>query len=132
MELRVEEGILLANVEIEFQGKKLKLNNVIVDTGCSDTIFDTDVMAQIGLYIDYVNGIPTTMYGVGGKGEVCNQQLVSDLSIDGQILNQFPLQLGITQDLYGFDGFIGLDFMMETNMVVDFSELEVSYKKGEV
>ena len=45
-------------------------------------------------------------------------------------LNQFPLQLGITQDIYGFDGFIGLDFMVATGMIVDFSDLVVSYKNG--
>ncbi|MFA9560358.1 hypothetical protein ACERII_23860 [Evansella sp. AB-rgal1] len=66
--------------------------------------------------------------GVGDKGEVCNQQLVTNLFVDGQ-LNKFPLQLGITQDIYVFDGFIGLDFMIETNMVIDFSKLEVNYKE---
>ncbi|MDC3425151.1 aspartyl protease family protein [Aquibacillus sp. 3ASR75-11] len=121
MELRVEDGLLIAKMGIEYQGKKLTLNNVLVDTGCSDSIFDTDLLAEIGLYVDYVNGMPTTMYGIGGKGEVCNQQIVNDLSIGGRVLNQFPLQLGITKDSYGFDGFIGLDFMMETNMVIDFS-----------
>ncbi|WP_100012885.1 hypothetical protein [Lentibacillus sediminis] len=130
MELRIEKGILLAKVALEFHGEELLLNNVIVDTGSSDTIFDTDLLAEIGLFVDYVNGIPTVMYGVGGKGEVCNQQLVSELYVDGQSLNQFPLQLGMTQDIYGFDGFIGLDFMMKTNMVVDFAELAVIYKEG--
>lgn len=51
-------------------------------------------MAAIGLHVDYINGVPTTMYGIGWKGEVCNQQLVNDLFISGQVLNQFPLQLG--------------------------------------
>lgn len=127
MELRVEGGLLLAKVILEYKGEKLQLDNVLVDTGCSDTIFDTDLLAKIGLYVDYINGVPTTMYGIGGKGEVCNQQIVSDLYIDGQVLNQFPLQLGITQDIYGFDGFIGLDFMIKANMIVDFSQLVVSY-----
>lgn len=130
MELRVEDGLLLAKVVLEYQDGKIQLNNVLVDTGCSDTIFDTDLLSKIGLYIDYVNGIPTTMYGIGGKGELCNQQKVNDLYVDGQILNQFPLQLGITQDIYGFDGFIGLDFMVATGMIVDFSDLVVSYKNG--
>jgi hypothetical protein len=113
---------------IVYKGEKLQLNNVLVDTGCSDTIFDTDLMSKIGLYVDYVNGIPTKMYGVGGTGEVCNQQKVDGLLVDGQELDQFPLQLGITLDIYGFDGFIGLDFMMGMNMLIDFSTLGVSYK----
>ncbi|WP_407271666.1 aspartyl protease family protein [Radiobacillus sp. PE A8.2] len=128
MKLRVENGLLIAKVDLEYQEKKITLNNVIVDTGCSDSIFDTDLLAEIGLFVDYVNGMPTTMYGIGGKGEVCNQQIVNGLSIGGRVLNQFPLQLGITKDLYGFDGFIGLDFMLETKMNIDFSFLGVSYK----
>ncbi|MFD1738704.1 hypothetical protein ACFSCX_19495 [Bacillus salitolerans] len=89
MELRVEDGLLLDKVTLEYQGKKLQLDNVLVDTGCSDSIFDTDLLAKIGLNVDYINGVPTTMYGVGGKGEVCNQQIVTDFYIDGQALNHF-------------------------------------------
>ncbi|MGG0719037.1 hypothetical protein ABE096_15790 [Robertmurraya massiliosenegalensis] len=128
MELRVENGLLLAKLVLEYKGTRLELDNVLVDTGCSVTIFDTDLMAEIDIYIDYINGIPITMYGIGGKGEVCNQQIVNDLFIDGQLLNNFPLQLGITKDSYGFDGFIGLDFMLEINMIMDFSSLGISYK----
>lgn len=32
---------------------------------CSDTIFDTELMSKIGLYVNYVNGLPTIMYGIG-------------------------------------------------------------------
>lgn len=96
MELRVEVGLLLAKVVLEYNGEKLQLDNVLIDTGCSDTIFNTDLMEQIGLYIDYNDGITTTMKNTR---------------------------------FYGSDDFIGLDFMIETNMIMDFSTLGISYIK---
>lgn len=103
---------------------------MLVDTGCSITIFDTDLMSEIGILIDFINGIPTIMYGVGGRGEICNQQKVSRLIIDGQLLNDFTLQLGMIQDMYGFDGLLGLDFMLKTSLLLDFDLLQTKYKKS--
>lgn len=127
MIIRVDNGLPLATAELVFQGRKIILDNVLIDIGCAVTIFDTDVMAEIGVTIDFVNGIPTTMYGVGGKGEVCNQQKVSGLYIDGQLLNDFHLQLGMVQDMYGFDGLLGIDFMLETGILLDFKNLTTDY-----
>lgn len=67
------------------------------------------------------------MYGVGGKGEICYQQKINGLKIDGQTLNDFILQLGMVQDMYEFDGLIGLDFMLETGLILDFHNLKSSY-----
>ena len=127
MIIRIEDGLPLASVELAYNDRKIILHNVLIDTGCAVTIFDTDVIAEIGVHIDFAKGIPTTMYGVGGKGEVCYQQEVSGLSIDNQFLNDFNIQLGTVQDMYGFDGLIGIDFMVETRLVLDFHTLETKY-----
>lgn len=128
MNIRIEDGLPIATIELESHGEKIMLQNVLVDTGCAVTIIDTDLLAEIGIIIDFKNGIPTTMYGVGGKGEVCYQQKVTGLSIDGQQLNNFELQFGMIQDMYGFDGLIGIDFMLETGLSIDFSALKVEYQ----
>jgi hypothetical protein len=128
MKIRVENGLPIASLELVFGDNIKTFENVLVDTGCAVTIFDTDLMADIGIVIDFVYGIPTTMYGVGGKGEFCNQQKVSGLYIDNQLLNEFSLQLGMVQDMYGFDGLIGLNYMLKTGFKIDFSTLTTSYK----
>jgi hypothetical protein len=127
MKIRIEDGLPLATFELVYFDKKIVLQDVLIDTGCSVSIFDTDLMAEIGVIIDFAKGISTTMYGVGGKGEVCSQQKVSDLYIDGQPLNDFNLQLGMVKDMYGFDGLIGIDFMLETGLLLDFHSLITTY-----
>jgi hypothetical protein len=127
MKIRIEDGLPLATVELVYFDKKIVLQDVLIDTECSVTIFDTDILAEIGVVIDFAKGIPTTMYGVGGKGEVCSQQKVSELYIDGQPLYDFNLQLGMVKDMYGFDGLIGIDFMLETGILLDFHSLKTTY-----
>lgn len=83
MKIRIEDGLPLATVELVYFDKKFEFQDVLIDTGCSVTIFDTDLMAEMGVIIDFAKGIPTTMYGVGGKGEVSIQQNVGELYIDG-------------------------------------------------
>jgi hypothetical protein len=44
------------------------------------------------------------MYGVGGYSELCYEQKVNNITIDGQKLPSFWLQLGMIKEIYGFDG----------------------------
>ncbi|SET22391.1 Aspartyl protease [Oceanobacillus limi] len=130
MKIRVEKGLPIAELRIDYGKKSMIFNNVLIDTGCAVTIFDTDMMAKIGLIIDFSHGRPRRMYGVGGKGEVCIEQKVNGLSIDHQRLDDFNLQLGMVQEMYGFDGLVGLDFMLKTGMNIDFKSLKVNYKNN--
>jgi hypothetical protein len=68
------------------------------------------------------------MYGVGGYSELCYEQKVNNITIDGQKLSSFLLQLGMIKEIYGFDGILGIDFMIRTGMIIDFKNFSVKYK----
>lgn len=110
------------------RGKGIFLTNVLLDTGCATTIFDTDVLAQIGIVLDVIYGKTRRMYGVGGYSELCYEQEMDHMIIDGQELTSFSLQLGMTRELYGFDGILGIDFMVRTGMVIYFKDFMVKYE----
>jgi hypothetical protein len=76
----------------------------------------------VGLIIDRKNGRPRRMYGVGGESELCYEQTVTDLEIDHFLLDSFQLQLGMTKDTYGFNGILGVDFMLESELIIDFKD----------
>lgn len=104
----------------------MTLNGVLLDTGCSTTIFDTDEVETIGLTIDRINGRPRRMYGVGGESELCYEQNVTDIKINSHHFDSFPIQLGITKETYGFNGILGIDFMIESCSIIDFKEMIVN------
>ncbi|RBW68587.1 hypothetical protein [Bacillus taeanensis] len=127
MKIRLENGLPIAELEITHNGKTIVLENVLLDTGCAATIFDTDLLAEIDVELDIINGKSKRMYGVGGYSELCYEQNVKNVEIDGQKLDLFLMQLGMTKDLYDFDGILGIDFMLKTGMMIDFKELVIKY-----
>lgn len=118
----------IVSVLLTFKGRKIRLDDVLLDTGCSTTIFDTDEVEEVGLIIDRKNGKPRRMYGVGGESKLCYEQIVKELQIDHFALDSFLIQLGITKETYGFNGILGVDFMIKTGLIVDFNEKKAYWK----
>ena len=127
MNIRIENGLPIVSVEIKCGEKTALLTDVLLDTGCATTIFDTDALAQIGIELDIINGRTKRMYGVGGYSEICYEQIVNNVIIDGKELASFLLQLGMTKEIYGFDGILGVDFMERTGMIINFKNFIIKY-----
>lgn len=127
MKISINNGLPIVSLTVSYEEKSIYLKNVLFDTGCAATVFDTDIMASIGLQIDFINGTAKRMYGIGGTSEACYEQLVPDLRIDGIHFNTFKLQLGSIQEPYGFEGILGIDYMQQTGLKVDFEEMIINY-----
>lgn len=128
MKIQMHEGLPLVSISLGFKGNTVLLENVLLDTGCSTTIFDTEEVEVVGLIIDRQNGRPKRMYGVGGESELCYEQTIFDLEIDYYKMDSFQLQLGITKETYGFNGILGVDFMTKANLIIDFKCMKVTIK----
>lgn len=124
MKFHMEDRLPLVSVEIEFKGNKKTFNNVLLDTGCSSTILDTDLCEEIGFLLDLENAVTRKMYGIGGT-EICIEQKVSDMKINHFQLSDFAIQLGDVTEMHGFDGIIGSDFFLANKLVLDFENMEV-------
>ncbi|WP_411344195.1 hypothetical protein ACE3MZ_21865 [Paenibacillus sp. WLX1005] len=125
MNINMINGLPVVSLKLTYGENVHVLERVLLDTGCSTTIFDTDAVQPIGLYIDFIQGQSVRMYGVGGQSELCYQQPVSGLYIDDLKLEEFTIQLGITRDTYGFDAILGVDILLHYGMVIDFKNLKV-------
>jgi hypothetical protein len=127
MELRIENGLPIVSFSLIYQEQTINMSNVLFDKGCASTIFDTDLVANIRLYLDMINGTAKRMYGVGGASELCYEQIVEGLQIGTIFLPSFKLQLGMTREPYGFDGILGIDFMTAVGLKVDFKKMNIEF-----
>ena len=125
MNIHLVKGLPIISFPLTYNSQTILLTNVLLDTGCSTTIFDTDIVDQIGLEIDFINGRAVRMFGVGGQSELCYQQEVSNLLIDTLSLQNFNIQLGITKESYGFEAILGIDIMIHFGFIIDFVDLQV-------
>ncbi|TBL80099.1 hypothetical protein [Paenibacillus thalictri] len=61
-----KDGLLITSIEILFRGNSIVIENVVIDTGASETILSPDVVEEIGIFAeldDYIH----SFYGVGGS-----------------------------------------------------------------
>jgi hypothetical protein len=52
VKLRLLYGLPIVDIDVIFDGRKLHIKNVLLDTGSAGTIFDADVVSEIGV-MDY-------------------------------------------------------------------------------
>lgn len=54
MKLQLQYGLpIVSLIEAQYD-KSIVLHNVLFDTGCAATVFDTDALAAIGIHIDFI------------------------------------------------------------------------------
>ena len=128
MDLRIENGLLLLTCPLRYGGRETILQNVLLDTGCSISVFDIELMECIGLHPDPKSARIVKMYGVGGHSECCLEQQVQNLIIGDTECKHFPIQLGPILSDYGFDAILGNDFLMASGMTIDLGNLAICEK----
>lgn len=127
MRIQIQNGLPIVTMSLKHHQKSIHLTNVLFDTGCAATVFDTDLLSRIGIRIDFMNGKAKRMYGIGGTSEICYEQIIPNLKNDTIQFTSFPIQLGSIQEPYGFDGILGIDFMLRAKLKADFESLQIFY-----
>jgi hypothetical protein len=117
MIINTKSGLAIASLPIRYNGKSIILKDVLLDTGCAVTIFDTDAVEPLGLIPDRKKARLVRMTGIGGKSDYCIQQKTDKLALDGFIFYQFPHQLGSIREPYGFNAILGIDVLMASGWI---------------
>ncbi|MGO1712362.1 MAG: aspartyl protease family protein, partial [Senegalia sp. (in: firmicutes)] len=63
--LEYKYGLPFCEITIEYEGKLMTLDNILIDTGSGGTIFKMDMVDNIGITIEKEDTIET-ISGVGG------------------------------------------------------------------
>ena len=108
------------------RGRKLDLENVLLDTGSASTIFSADRLLDIDLRCEPTD-ILNRIRGVGGTefvfSKTIDQLVLGDLNV-----SNFEIEVGAMD--YGFrfelDGIVGMDFLKQVGAVIDLQQCLVT------
>ena len=117
----------LAFVEVTpyANGKSLKLPHVLLDTGSGGTVFRADDLETMGVLPD-PDGIVQTMGGIGAGAETVLETHIDGIEVGELRADQLLIQMGELEYQRDMDGIIGLDFLLQTNAVIDFHALTIT------
>lgn len=127
MQLRLQEGLLYVDAEIEYRGKSIRLSDVIVDTGSLGTLFSADSLETIGLIAETDDRV-LQMVGVGGTELVFVKKVDSIRlgSEDDELeLKDFRVEVGAMDYGFPITGIVGLNLLLALGAIIDLSALTI-------
>ncbi|RXT02815.1 retropepsin-like aspartic protease [Ammoniphilus sp. CFH 90114] len=119
--LIIDDGLLLTDMELTFNGQLLHLQRVLVDTGSGSTVVSTDLAESIGIVAEE-NDMIYRITGVGGS-EFVYSKTVDSVRIGDMQTEYFALEIGAMNYGFDLDGIIGLDLLQQLKAVINIDEL---------
>ena len=125
MQLELKDGLLFTTVTLTYQGARLDIPHVLIDTGSATTVLSADTVAGIQL-VPSAHDVLRTIRGVGGS-EVVFVRVVDLLTVGESSLPQFEIEVGGME--YGFEinGILGMDFLVGTGALINSRAMEIEF-----
>ncbi len=113
----------MVSADVSWNHQSIYLDNVLLDTGSTGTIFSAEKLAEIGLLMEE-NDVIRQIYGVGGT-EFVFVKCISTLHIGHLCATDFNVEVGALEYGFTLDDIIGTNFLQHTHARIDFSSLEI-------
>jgi hypothetical protein len=123
MNLSIRYGLPFVTAVVEYGGRKVELDNVLLDTGSAGTLFQVDRLMTIGLHMEPEDLI-RRIRGVGGAEFVFSKWL-DGLDVGGLRVDNFEVEVGAMDYGFELDGIVGLDFLQAVRAKIDLGELTI-------
>lgn len=123
VKLEYKYGLPFCKIKIEYKGKSITLDNILLDTGSGGTIFKMDEVDKIGITIEKEDTIET-ISGVGGIEFVYKKE-IDKIKFGNLEIKNFNIEVGVMD--YGFEinGIIGIDFLEHIGAIIDLNKMLV-------
>ena len=115
MQLQLKDNLPFITLVIGYQGKKVEISDVLVDTGSASNILAADSLIQVGIEPSPEDTLHTNR-DVGGK----ELRKVDFLEAGENKILDFEIEVGGMD--YGFElnGIVGMDFLKAAKAIIDF------------
>lgn len=123
IELRLLNDLPIVAIDVVFEGRKLRLNNVLLDTGSAGTILDADVVADIGVRPEGTDQT-AILHGIGGT-EIVFTKWFDSVALGSSSVNPCRVQIGAMDHGLDIQGIIGFDFIRAANLIIDTVDMRI-------
>ena len=122
--IRLRDGLPYVTASLLYEGLSISVENVVLDTGSSWTVFAADKVLSLGLLYEAQDGVHPVR-GVGGGVEFVFTKRVDRLSVGELRVDGFEIEVGAMDYGFEIDGILGMDFLVRARAVVDLARLEI-------
>jgi hypothetical protein len=126
MQLTLVDDLPFVTITMLYQGRRLEIPAVLLDTGSASTVLSADMVSQVGL-VPEPDDTLYTIRGVGGA-EVVFTRHVDRLQLDDQQgLNQFEIEVGGMDYGFKINGILGMDFLISIGAIINLHDFRLEF-----
>jgi hypothetical protein len=126
MNFEYRNGLIWLPIYIEYDGKNIKIDNCILDTGSATTAIDIDLIE-----FNYKKpSLVKRLVGIGGGTQEVISQEVDAVTIGQFLFKNLDIEFGDIQADLGINGFIGTDLMKHCDINIKFSTKEIFLRQN--
>ncbi len=114
---KLVHGVPFLSVEVSANNRTVLLDNVLIDSGSATCLFSADKMLDVGLVCAGTDDL-YIVSGVGG-GEYVLSKTVDSIRVGCFSVDNFKIEIGAMDYGFGFDGIIGMNFLLATKAKLD-------------
>jgi hypothetical protein len=121
MKFEFKDGLIWIPVFLEYEGKQIKIERCILDTGSSTTAIDID-------FVDLNYQKPSfirRLCGLGGGTQEVVCQKIDNLRIGKTELKEIEIEFGNIEEGFGIQGFIGNDVLRRFTFTINFINQDI-------
>ncbi|MFW5992369.1 MAG: retropepsin-like aspartic protease [Halanaerobiaceae bacterium] len=119
--IKIVDNLPFIKLKINYRGNNMILENVLIDTGSAKSILKEGMVKRIGIKPE-PDDVLGSIRGVGGTEFVYIKQ-VDSIAIGEIQVEKFKVDIGEMDYGFDIDGIIGMDFLIETNSIIDLHNL---------
>lgn len=125
MVIEYREGHLYTSIEICFRGESKIIENIVIDTGASETIISPDIVEEIGLIAE-ISDTVNSFYGAGGSLHNFFSKEVDEIKLGIGSFNKIKLDFGIIDPKGTINGLLGLDMLIKLGAIIDLNKFTIT------
>ncbi|ABR48293.1 conserved hypothetical protein [Alkaliphilus metalliredigens QYMF] len=126
MKVEYRDELLFTTIEIVYKGEKKKINNIVIDTGASQTLLSQECVDDIGIKVGADDELVVS-YGIGGKEHAFSKK-VEEINIGTYKIKDCKLDFTSFQ-YEDINGLLGLDILVNGGYIVDLKDFQLYQKE---
>lgn len=124
MQIEFMFGLLQTSMTINYRGRSLIVNDLVIDTGAAHSLLSSDIVSELGIKFENGDRLVRS-FGIGGD-EYTFQKTVDEVKIGELIMKDVPIDFGVFHEGINYiNGLIGLDVLKRGNMIIDLHRMQM-------
>lgn len=125
MNIHYRDGLIFTSITLTFRGVQKEVDNIVIDTGASETIISPDIVEDIGIEAE-LDDIVNSFYGICGSLHNFFSKQVQKVKFGELELDDIKVVFGVIDPKGQINGLLGLDLLIRYGITINLKEFTVS------